>query len=229
MHGQVSRFSDLFLPLDLRIGSGHIYIVCGDFGFLWKQEQDESELKDIEYISDRIGEGNYLLVVGGNHENYDRLYRLPKSSLFGGSVRQLNKNIYFLERGEIYDLPYGDGTTRRLFAFGGAASTDRMFRKEGISWWREELPTTEEIRHAEEMLSTNEGIDFVVTHVAPKSLHPMMRIDGYPSEEEELQMFLESTLNRLQGTSFRWFFGHYHFDKRLGPHFQCCYLESYEV
>ena len=32
-----------------------------------------------------------------------------------------------------------------MFTFGGADSIDKQFRKEGESWWTQEIPTEEEI------------------------------------------------------------------------------------
>lgn len=31
---------------------------------------------------------------------------------------------------------------------GGGTSTDKVFRKEGVSWWKEEIPTKQEFDEA---------------------------------------------------------------------------------
>ena len=54
---------------------------------------------------------------------------------------------------------------------GGAASNDRQYRKEGRSWWPEEMPSEEEMDHCRASLNrVGWRADYVVTHEAPAAL-----------------------------------------------------------
>ena len=44
-----------------------------------------------------------------------------------------------LERGEIFNI-----NNQTFFCFGAARSVDKIYRKEGISWWSEEQASREE-------------------------------------------------------------------------------------
>lgn len=54
----------------------------------------------------------------------------------GGLVHEVRPHVLHLMRGEVFDI---GGLT--VLAMGGAASNDRQYRKEGMSWWPEEMPS----------------------------------------------------------------------------------------
>lgn len=60
-------------------------------------------------------------------------------------------------RGEIYLI---EG--KKIFTFGGAFSHDKMYRREGISWWEDELPTKEECEYA----TDKEDITAFLEHIS---------------------------------------------------------------
>ena len=67
-------------------------------------------------------------------------------------------------RGQVFEI---DGKT--FFTMGGAESTDKMYRKEGKSWWAREMPSTEEYEEAVANLEKHSGkVDCILTHCAPE-------------------------------------------------------------
>lgn len=180
-------------------------IVLGDFGLLWQHN------KEYEYWLEIFSSRKYtLLFVDGNHENFDWLNSLPVETWHGGKVHRVAENILHLMRGEIFEL---QGKT--FFAFGGAVSTDRIYRKEGLSWWPEERPNFDEVDHGIKNLMAHENhVDYVLTHTCPATIFPEIqknvpkRWDPYGdhSVEEALQAIDRDI--HYKG----WYFGHWHTD-----------------
>ena len=102
-------------------------IVLGDFGLFWSERIDEfMARKNIERYFPAT-----LLFIDGNHENFDMLDQLPRERKFGGTVGVGGENIFWLRRGEIYEI-----AGRRFLCFGGALSVDKAHRIPGLSGGR---------------------------------------------------------------------------------------------
>ena len=94
-------------------------IVLGDFGLFWSERINELlARKNIERYFPAT-----LLFIDGNHENFDMLDELPRERKFGGSVGVSGENIFWLRRGEIYEI-----AGRHFLCFGGALSVDKAHR-----------------------------------------------------------------------------------------------------
>lgn len=65
----------------------------------------------------------------------------------GGKVHQIRPSVLHLMRSQVFTI---DGV--KFFTMGGAFSHDKQFRKEGVSWWSQELPSCEEYEEAERNL-----------------------------------------------------------------------------
>jgi len=184
-------------------------IICGDFGGVWCGDNEEI------YWRKWLNNKNFTtLFVDGNHENFDMLNEFPRVDFFGGKAHKINDKIYRLMRGEIYNI---DG--RKIFAFGGASSHDKDMRTEGKNWWKEELPSQDEMDRAVENL-TRVGwqADIVITHCAPTSIQ---RIVCPSYEENILTDFLDSVKEKLQFE--KWYFGHYHKDCSIDEKFSAVF------
>lgn len=68
------------------------------------------------------------------HEEGDKLL-INAAKILRGSIRFIRPNIIHLMRGEINEFQ-----GKKIFCFGGANSTDKEWRIEGKSWWKEEFP-----------------------------------------------------------------------------------------
>lgn len=184
-------------------------IVCGDFGLVWDGSRREIHWQD--WLSDKPFT---TLFVDGNHENFDILRMMPVVEKFGGYVREIAKDIYHLERGQVLNI---DG--KKLFVMGGARSVDKEYRTEHLSWWQEEMPSAEEMNRAIDALdSENWNVDYVITHCAPRSIQQMIA-SWY--ENDPAVSFLERI--RTQLIFRRWYFGHYHIDRQINEQFVALY------
>lgn len=205
----IHKLSNENFPGEKELTKDDYVIICGDFGLVWDGSRRE------RYWLNWLADKNFTtLWIDGNHENFDRLYQIPLTQKFGGNVREIAKNIYHLDRGQVLAI---DG--KRFFVMGGAASHDKEYRKEHISWWREEIPSNDEMERAITALDgVNWEVDYVLTHCAPKSVQRMLA-SWY--ENDSITSFLERV--RVDLTFKRWFFGHYHIDRQINEGFVAVY------
>lgn len=103
----------------------------------------------------------------------------------------------------------------KFFTFGGAKSSDIEYREEGVSWWKEEMPTQKEYDEGSQNLEKNDWIvDYIITHTCPAEIQKIL-IERFDKNLEytELNQYL-SEINAK--TKFKhWYFGHNHIDENL--------------
>jgi hypothetical protein len=188
-----------------------VLIILGDAGIIWSKSE--------EYTSEYSVLGPTVLFIDGNHENFDLLNKFPVVEICSGKAHYINEKIYHLCRGEIFKI---NGLT--FLAMGGARSTDRQYRKEGESWWKDEAITEEDMANAQKNLERyGYSVDYVLTHCAP-------------SKVVTNRLYLESDNNTdllqdlmAQITYRHWYFGHYHRDLRVDSKFRCFYNDILEI
>lgn len=197
----VTKLSSKRFPQQKEMTSEDYLIICGDFGGVWCGDNEEL------YWRKWLEKKNFTtLFVDGNHENFDLLNEFPVVSFFGGKAHKISDKIYHLMRGELYEI---EG--KKFFTFGGASSHDKDVRTEGKNWWKEELPSENEIENALQNLeAVSWSVDFVITHSAPTKIQREFAPDY---EENVLTDFLQSVKEKLSYE--KWFFGHYHKDLEL--------------
>ena len=215
-----------------------VLIIAGDFGCVWNDldffegkyalDDATSYLLDYYYPPDSCT----ILFVDGNHENHVALAQLPEVEIYGGRAHKVTNNIYHLMRGEIYTI---EGKT--ILTLGGALSIDKRWRKEGESWWPQELITEEDISHAENNLALHDyTVDYVITHTAPiskvRELSYLVR--GKPNAftlekkfEDKSSLLLEQLAPKIKFK--KWYFGHFHNDTTLSDNFRCLYDDIVEA
>ncbi len=202
-------------------------IICGDFGGVWDAEvESKSERWWMNWLEERPFT---TLFVDGNHENFDRLNSYPVEEWHGGKVHKIRPTVIHLMRGQVYEL---EG--KKIFTFGGAQSHDiydgilepdtpdfkakkkwmesnnKFYRVNHISWWVQELATTEEIEEARKNLEKHSWqIDYIVTHCCPVSTQMMLGVH----DADVTTAFLEEVKNKCDYQN--WYFGHYHDDKDI--------------
>lgn len=181
-------------------------IVSGDFGLVWNYKSE----KECKHWRNWLDEKLFItLFVPGNHENYERLLsdEFPEVEMFGGIVKQISKKIFMLQTGHIYTIQ-----GKKIFAFGGAESVDKLSRKIGISWWHQEIPSTTEFFSGLKRLEENENeVDIVITHATHldcfnKALHLMPSIGE--KESDPVSVMLQEIKNVIKYKL--WVCGHYH-------------------
>lgn len=228
-HGDFTRFSNKHYGKGFR--KNDIVIVCGDFGLLWQKD------RTYEYWKKFFSNINYIVLwISGNHENYNWLYEFPVEVWNGGKVRKIigDKCIY-LERGQVFTM---EG--KKFFTFGGASSHDiqggilerddpsyDVLRHEAVkkglpyrvlneSWWKQELPTKEEMQEGLNNLAKERNkVDYIITHCASNCIQNKIQL--YYSElafttgtykTDILTDYFEKIESLVDFK--QWFFGHYH-------------------
>ncbi len=193
-------------------GEGDFVIILGDFGLVFAPDgQSAEERWWLKWLDEKPWT---TLFVDGNHENFARLNELPEEEWHGGRVHRVSESVLHLMRGQIFEI---DG--RSFFTMGGAASHDRQFRKEGRSWWPEELPSEEELARADAALDgCGRRVDYVLTHCAPTLVQGRINPTFLPDRLTEYLQHVRDT------TEFgRWYFGHYHIDREYDDGFCALY------
>ena len=194
-------------------------IICGDFGFVWKDEADYTEDYWLDWLENRP---YTVLFIDGNHENFHALNtRFPVKEWNGGKVHVLRPHVLHLMRGQVFIL---DG--KKIFTMGGARSVDRgVFTNtadedRGINWWDEEMPSCEEYAEARANLEKHGNkVDLIVTHDMPANYQYRLSYGRY--KPNELNFFLEEVEGITEYK--RWFCGHYHIDSRMDKQFRIIY------
>lgn len=188
-------------------------IFLGDWGFLWSEPRRKSEQYWIDWFSSK---SNKFYIVDGNHENHKLISELPIVEECGGKMRKLEDNIFFMMRGEIYQI---DGKT--FWAFGGAMSIDKAHRIEGKSWWPEEVASYEEMQYGIDKLeSVNWKVDYVIAHTLPKTIVATMFVAD--KEPDPTSAYFDFVIG--QRLEFKmWFCGHFHEDRNIYGKYQILY------
>lgn len=181
-------------------------VILGDFGLVWNDPPTSEE----RYWQQWLEAAPWTtLVVLGNHENYPLIRsKYDVEPWKGGRVRRICKHVLQLVDNEIFEI---DGHT--FFVRGGAHSVDKQFRKEGVSWWPEEVPNHDERAAAMKKLqSVNWHVDYVLAHDAPAEvLVALYSLQNSFPKRDEYSLWLQKVANSLDFK--RWFFGHHHTDK----------------
>ena len=185
-------------PEQKELTKNDVLIVLGDAGWCWDGKGQD------RYIQDWFENKPFTtLAVLGNHENYDLIEKLPIVDFCGGKAYQVRSNMFYGMNGQIYTI---GGKT--FFCMGGAPSHDKEYRKEGISWWPQEIPDDVQRHFAVTNLEYHEFcVDYIITHCGPREV---VR-DKLGYEINEYNAFHSFVLHH---TEFKkWFMGHYHLDR----------------
>ena len=84
-----------------------------------------------------------FVVIPGNHDNYNAFQKYEVVDFHGAKAYRVRKNIFYICRGEIFRIG-----NRSFFAMSGGNSVDRYMRRENVSWWKQEMPTDDELKYA---------------------------------------------------------------------------------
>ena len=205
----------------------NVLIQLGDWAGLWYTKGNiKGYKKDRQELTKWIKRMNardcQLIVVPGNHENWDMIEELPTVEMYGGKMYELKVyhhfhnaylgTIYITQRGELYNI---QGKT--FWSFGGALSIDKDHRIPGESYWEQELASWYEYEYGMKKLdSVNWNVDYVITHTCPVNiigdiLHKTPYTEGKfkdPTAEYFFEIYKKLTFKE-------WFAGHFHVDVRL--------------
>lgn len=228
-HGDFRRFNSKIFPEQKEMTKGDFVMICGDFGGVWhKDEESKEETMWLDWLNDKSFS---TLFVDGNHENFDRLYAYPVEEWHGGKVHRIRPTVLHLMRGQVFEI---EG--KSIFTFGGASSHDILggilemgdpsfklkkrkldkgwlpYRINHVSWWKQELPSEEEMEEGWKNLQTHQNVvDFIVTHCCASSTQILL--SGGMYKPDIATKYLEKIHQTVKFK--KWFFGHYHDNKNV--------------
>ena len=223
------RFNTKAFPEQKQMTKEDFLIICGDFGGVWNPTgENRFEQYWLEWFDKRTFT---TLFVDGNHENHERLATYPVKEWNGGKVHEIRPSVLHLMRGQVFTL---QGKT--IFTFGGAQSHDisagvfepddpdfdlkvqiannrgYSYRVNHVSWWKEEMPSEEEMQEGLRNLEAhNNKVDFIVTHCCSSSTQAL--IGGSLYKPDAATTYLEQIKNTVSYK--KWFFGHYHDNRNV--------------
>lgn len=190
-------------------------VIAGDFGGVWRSASLQEDLLPYEQLPFTV------LWVDGNHENFSLLQTYPVREWKGGKVHFIKPDIIHLMRGQVFTL---EGKT--VFTFGGATSIDKYLRTEGVSWWKEEMPSHEELSEGIQNLQRyNNKVDYIVTHSCGERalMYPPLRTRSFQMQrypENQMLAYFEDIVDYTH-----WYFGHYHLDAKINDKQTVLYQE----
>lgn len=230
-HADFTRFNTKIFPEQYEMTKDDYVIICGDFGGVWNRfEENKYEKHWMDWLEDRPFA---TLFCEGNHENFDRLYSYPVEKWNGGNVHKIRPSVIHLMRGQVFQL-----CGKKFFVFGGAKSHDTdggildpeapdfkkkkkrldkewlPYRVNHISWWKEEMASEEEMEEGLSNLSQyNNEVDFIISHCCATSTQKEFVDKTFSADS--MTDYLELVKQRVNFK--KWFFGHYHDNKNIGP------------
>lgn len=205
MHGNVPAFTN---AADQAVQAGcRVLLQVGDFGigpfdedFRWGTRHFGGQYDQITAAADAIlgSRGLIMLVVPGNHDNYDRIDAEPLDTR---GRQHFSAYWRTLPRGHRFEVG-----GRRFGAVGGAHSIDRDYREPHVSWWEAERITQDDI----DTLG-DEPLDVLLTHDVPEGT-PVQSHLRLPDIHEQLsrdgRLLLAQAARRTQPRLV--FSGHWH-------------------
>lgn len=191
IHGKYRRMHEIIREKDK-----HEFIVAlGDVGFCYKT------LDNVD--------PNKFKIVGGNHDNYDKIIHIP----------------HYLG-----DYGYTKLNDVEFFYYRGAFSIDRSYRTIGIDWWEDEQVSVDQFLKARDFYREIKP-RIVITHDCPQNIASQMLNPGDRVYENVTGWALQELLNIHEPEL--WFFGHWHTSKTIQygkTTFRClAELEVYDV
>lgn len=204
-HGslELKKLSNKRWPLARELDRLDMVIILGDAGFMW---DDTPETK---YWDDWTEQRNFTtLAIMGNHERYPAIRALPAEKWNGGIVRKVRPHVMYMETGEIFTI-----NNFSFFVMNGAASIDKAYRKEGISWWPQEIPSYQEFEYAAENLQAhNMKVDYILSHTT--SNRTIQKFDKWMPQFDPVTNFLDKFVETEVNYKIN-FFGHFHQDRTI--------------
>jgi hypothetical protein len=170
VHGKYQNYLNI-------VKNNEYTVQLGDYGFKYES------LKDVNH--------NNHLIIGGNHDNMDKI---------------INTAHYLGNYG------YTELNGINFFWYRGAYSIDRQYRTIGINYWSNEENNIETFIKARELYREVKP-DLVLTHDCPESIVYQMLSPNHRIYQNITNWALQELFNIHQPK--RWFFGHHHQSKTI--------------
>ena len=211
-HGDID-YRKLVSLIEKGLSYDDYLIICGDAGICWSSDTLQYFLSLYNVL------GCTVIFVDGNHENFDMINSYPLVEYLGAIMHQIDKHIFHVLRGEIMSI-----NGKKFLCIGGAVSIDKMYRVPHISWWKDEEITNHDIDNAlNNLVKVDNKVDYVITHCCdtPTVLNAFhFRRDICTDQLTFIDKVVEYK---------HWYFGHYHFDRKIDKKKTCLYNNIVEI
>lgn len=218
-HGSLGlkRLSNKNFPIAKTLTKEDVVIICGDAGFMWNNSNE------MKYWDDWTEDRPFTIIsVFGNHSNYDLLRTIPISEWQGAKVRRVRPHVMYIETGEIFTF-----NDLSFFVMNGAASIDKGSRKEGKSWWPQEIPSYQEFEYAANNLRAyNMKVDYILSHTT--SNRTIQKFDKWYPQFDPVTNFLDKFVEEEVDYKIN-FFGHFHQDRTIDERHILLYNDIIEL
>lgn len=211
-HGDID-YKKLLTLKEKNLSYDDYLIICGDVGICWSTQTFQYHLDLYNAI------GCTIIFIDGNHENFTMLNQCQLVEYRGAVMHQIDEHIFHVLRGEIMIID-----NKSFLCVGGAISIDKNRRTPYVSWWPEEEITYHDIDNAISNLEkVNNKVDYVITHCC--DTHTVLKSFGFRRDVCSDQLtFIDKVVDYKH-----WFFGHYHFDRKINNKKTCLYQEIVEL
>ena len=226
VHGDFRRFGTEFFAEGKFLTKDDVVIILGDTAILWDPIDNISD-KEKHWTKWLANKPFTTLFLAGNHENHDRLDNLRTSFGYGSEIGVVTDSIYHLRNGNVYTI-----NNKKFFVMGGAVSIDQASRIEGLSWWRQEVPSIGDWYDANNnLLDNNNKVDYILTHTMPirKLVEFNNMIGGYVGDPKLKDPTCDGLQTIYETVEFKkWFCGHFHRSLKLDD-IQVLYTDIIEL
>ena len=200
-HGMndIRKLTNENFPIQEELDKSDVLCIAGDAAICWTGGNTDKQLQ--KWYEDKPFT---TLVIDGNHEGHELLSKLPIIEKFGGKVHQISNSVFYAIRGEIYTI-----NGKKILTLGGAESTDKQYRVEGYSWWKDEEITERDISYAFHKLKKYDfSIDYIISHTGGSEI--CRQLGFTPTISDYL-------LDKILTISIykKHYLGHYHLDKLI--------------
>lgn len=235
MYGNLPRIKEYEKVLE----EDDCLIILGNFGFVWTSEPVGNAVRDLEeealhFLSKLKFK---ILFIDGKGDNQKRLENYPSEIRFGGKVGVIRDNIYYLQRGEVFNIE-----DKKIFVMGGGmtntSSLDILnpededfeeryeyyarhnlfnnFKILDLNWWGRETPNRFEFDDGiHNLRQSGFKVDYILTHYPPKKIVEEVCGDSYFNNYSKTQEDFVTFLDQLDLlTKYDiWFFSFFKEDK----------------
>ena len=112
---------------------------------------------------------------------------------------------------------------------GGGESDDIDMRKEGASWWKDEMPNAEEMKNgADNLKDADFTVDYVITHEAPAMAKDFIRLHTNSAmKQTPINTYLQELMKNVEYN--HWFFGSLHIDLQISKKMTAVFNEIIKI
>ena len=223
IHSNVKRANKLIAKAEKRyghkIGDKDTVLILGDvFGIPKRKAKNQyAQIKgDNAIVAWCNAQPFTILALRGNHDTAKKLRVLgAKRSMWNGQEGYLvGKNLFYLDDGQIYDIPVNSSKAIKALILGGAFGHDQAYvgipYKKRLDFQKKYMS----LAHLTDKLE----VDFVFSHDCPKKKMGVLKyIFGVTIANEVLDEIYPHV------TFGKWYFGHHHIDIETSDGFSCIY------